>query len=66
MGLMDKISAFVPKFARFLSRYLPYDLSVIVVFQREDGEVKLLVGQTATQGVPHCHITMGHGWIVAL
>lgn len=46
--------------------YLSDDLGVIVVFQREDGEVKLLVGQTVSQRVPHRHITVGHGWIIVL
>lgn len=65
-ALTDKISASVANFTWILSYYLSYDLSVIVVFQREDGEVKLLKGQSISQRVPHCRITMGQGWIVAL
>lgn len=61
-----KISAFVVGATWLLTPYLPYDLGFIVVFQGEDREVKLLVGQPVPQRVPHGHITMGKGWIVLL
>lgn len=46
--------------------YLPYDLGAVVVLQGEDGEVELLVGQPIPRRVPHCHVTVSQGGVVAL
>lgn len=48
------------------SRYLSYQLGFIVILQRKDREVKLLIGQTVSQRVPNCYITMGKSWIIVL
>lgn len=49
-----------------LPHYLSYQLGLIVILQREDREVKLLIGQTVSQRIPHSRITMGKGWCVVL
>ena len=46
--------------------YLSYDLSAVVVRQGEDGEVKLLVGQTIPPWVPHRRVTVSQGGVIAL
>lgn len=48
------------------SQYLSYDLSIIVVFQREDWKVILLIWQTVSHRIPHGRITMGKSWVIVL
>ena len=52
--------------ARPVTPYLSYDLSAVVVRQGEDGEVKLLVGQTIPPWVPHRGVTVSQGGVIAL
>lgn len=65
-GRFTKTSSCLANITGLLTHYLSYQLGFIVILQGEDGEVKLLIGQSVSKRVPHSHLTVGKGGIVVL